>query len=93
MVPVNVLDGEGDVLAQTGQRTVWLPAEPGRVVIRAGVSISGVQLSPETHETSVDLRPGEVALLVLATPRRSFSGRFDKPVWCAPTLVRQLGST
>ena len=92
-VPVDVHGGAGDLLSQTGNRTVWLPTAPGRSLIRAGVSVDGEQLSPETHEVSLDIRPGEVALFVFATPRPSLSGRFDKPVWCEPVLVRQLGAT
>jgi hypothetical protein len=92
-VPVNIDGGDGDVVSQTGPRTIWLPAGPGCNRLRVGVSVSGERLSPETHETAVDLRIGEAALFVFATPRPSFSGRFAKPVWCAPVLIRQLGPT
>ena len=89
-VPAHVHDGAVELLSQIGQRTVWLPAQPGRVLVCVAKSLSDHPLSPETHGVSVDLLPGEVALLVFSTPRPSLSGRFDEPVWCDPVMVRRL---
>ena len=92
-VSVRVEGGESEVVSQVFDRVKWLAAEPGRVQIHLGLSLDGQAISPETHTWTVDLRPGEVSLLVFSTPRWSLFGRFRNPVWCDPVLVRQLGPT
>lgn len=92
-VVVRVEGGDPEVVSQVGHRVRWLAAEPGRVQIHLGLSLDGQATSPETHMWTVDLRPEEVALLVFSTPRWSLCGRFQKPVWCDPVLVRRLSPT